>query len=589
MYNAGFAILCAGILSMTAAISAPGPGNVLFVTVGGGGDCQQTSPCTLTLALATAVDLDEIYLAGGSYADATIEIDKSLNLYGGWDGAGTGSVTTDAKRFVTVLDGEQTRRVMNITGPDEAHPLTVRLEGMTVRNGRIDEDNPAASGAGINALYTDLHLHNMVVEDNHLDLRAIPEPIPAVYENSYGGGLALDNGSLNINSSVFRKNNCTSKTLREGGAVFARNMKNTTIIRDAVFERNDAWEGSGIFFTGAVGILPAAIIENNKFISNGRMLSNGDSRTRGGYAGALYLSSANAYIKRNEFTDNFATNRNGAVYIYGADLVEMEENLLANNQSYIVTAVGLRRVSSFTLVNNVVVRNTLRDAWVNQPAVQFRESVGNFIHNTVVSNEGDFVIDLENATVDFTNNILGNGTVAGIRADAGSSLNLTNTLWGAPGSGYENGTNLINGGNLLSESGNLSGDPAFVDSTRGDYRLGPGSDALDAGIDAGITTDFHGQTRPAGAAPDIGADERMLSACSGATAEEAAPITYTAEYFCSVSQWIKSGDLDGGTPTESVTVSATGDVTYTAPEIMLFPGFRVEAPGKFRAGANANP
>ncbi|WP_456404351.1 hypothetical protein, partial [Thiolapillus sp.] len=52
-------------------IAAPGPGGSLFVTVDGGGDCQQSTPCTLTEAFAAAVDLDEIYLAAGAYSGAT--------------------------------------------------------------------------------------------------------------------------------------------------------------------------------------------------------------------------------------------------------------------------------------------------------------------------------------------------------------------------------------------------------------------------------------------------------------------------------------------------------------------------------------
>ena len=53
----------------------------------------------------------------------------------------------------------------------------------------------------------------------------------------------------------------------------------------------------------------------------------------------------------------------------------------------------------------------------------------------------------------------------------------------------------------------LHGDPAFVDSEGGDYHIGPGSAAIDAGADAGVTTDIDGDQRPAGPLPDVGADE----------------------------------------------------------------------------------
>ena len=49
----------------------------------------------------------------------------------------------------------------------------------------------------------------------------------------------------------------------------------------------------------------------------------------------------------------------------------------------------------------------------------------------------------------------------------------------------------------------LTGDPKLSDS----YHLQSGSAAIDAGVDAGVTTDIDGDARPQGSAPDIGADE----------------------------------------------------------------------------------
>jgi hypothetical protein len=48
-----------------------------------------------------------------------------------------------------------------------------------------------------------------------------------------------------------------------------------------------------------------------------------------------------------------------------------------------------------------------------------------------------------------------------------------------------------------------------VDPDSGDYHIGPGSAAIDAGVDAGVTTDIDGEARPFGAGYDLGADEWM--------------------------------------------------------------------------------
>jgi len=55
------------------------------------------------------------------------------------------------------------------------------------------------------------------------------------------------------------------------------------------------------------------------------------------------------------------------------------------------------------------------------------------------------------------------------------------------------------------DSNNLTTDPDWVDAAGGDFRLLSTSDAIDAGVDVGVTTDFAGATRDA--SPDIGAYE----------------------------------------------------------------------------------
>ena len=62
-------------------------------------------------------------------------------------------------------------------------------------------------------------------------------------------------------------------------------------------------------------------------------------------------------------------------------------------------------------------------------------------------------------------------------------------------------------GGTITHSNDHSGDPAFVNPSVWDYHLTADSAAIDAGVDAGVTTDIDSQPRPAGSGYDLGADE----------------------------------------------------------------------------------
>jgi hypothetical protein len=79
-------------------------------------------------------------------------------------------------------------------------------------------------------------------------------------------------------------------------------------------------------------------------------------------------------------------------------------------------------------------------------------------------------------------------------------------------------------GSVLDGGFNVSGDPRFADPALGNFRLKPGSPAIDAGAADAIsgTTDFDGAARIQGAAVDLGAFE---SAAQAPVAPPASPVT----------------------------------------------------------------
>jgi hypothetical protein len=112
----------------------------------------------------------------------------------------------------------------------------------------------------------------------------------------------------------------------------------------------------------------------------------------------------------------------------------------------------------------------------------------------------------ECATLAFTNTIIAGHETVGITVTAGSTATLEATLWGTGASA--NGIDWAGSGSIITGTPSLNywGDPAFVDPSGGDYHIGPGSAALDAGVDVSVRTDIDPQPRPY-LTPDLGADE----------------------------------------------------------------------------------
>ena len=74
-----------------------------------------------------------------------------------------------------------------------------------------------------------------------------------------------------------------------------------------------------------------------------------------------------------------------------------------------------------------------------------------------------------------------------------------NDVWNNPGGDYVGVTPGVH---------DISADPLLVDPANGDYHLSNGSPCIDAGDPVNYpATDFEGDPRPIGPAPDIGVDE----------------------------------------------------------------------------------
>ena len=157
--------------------------------------------------------------------------------------------------------------------------------------------------------------------------------------------------------------------------------------------------------------------------------------------------------------------------------------------------------SAHRVANALFARNA---ATANGAAIYVYDAAPlSLVHATIVSptapSGAPEAIYVFAGTVYLTNTLIATHTI-GI-ARAGGSVGDWNTLFAGVSTPYT-GT--------VTSVGGITGTAGFMNPAVDDYRLSPASGALNAGIDAGVYTDFEGQARPFGAGFDIGYDEYFV-------------------------------------------------------------------------------
>lgn len=493
----GAALLLGALLSLTESpVALANPGLFFAAPWGGGSDCTQAAPCDLSTALSKANDGATIILAQGTYTGtggSVVTVTKSIAIYGGWDSAATGPVARDAKIHVTTLDGEGARRVMQITGP-----VTVTLEGLSIANGKTTPTTAGGwHGAGLSAVDAALTLRHTSFYSNVIDVH----DYDAADSHAHGGGVYVENGTLDVHACTFRANSAWARSWSSGGglAIFRAGQSAVT---DSLFQDNDAWHGGGLYFSGAPGARSPLSLRDNAFVGNGWGRSAG--RASGGYASAVEMLRAVARVEGNTFTDNRATNDYGTFGVRWSDLL-FTRNIIIDNVCARTAGLYLEHATPVTVTNNIIAENRSTRHLVDDPAVRVRGGSATVVHNTIARNTTAYGVQVDSgATVDLTNNILVSHTV-GISVTAGSTATLEGTLWGL--GAWANDVDWGGAGAISTGTVDVWGHPAFVAPDDGDYHIQGSSAAVNAGVESHVVIDIDGDPRPVGAAPDIGADE----------------------------------------------------------------------------------
>jgi predicted outer membrane repeat protein len=195
-------------------------------------------------------------------------------------------------------------------------------------------------------------------------------------------------------------------------------------------------------------------------------------------------------------------NCRGGALTSGAALTLTGTQFIQNTSAGIGGAVQVESSTPNRLVNALFARNS---AATSGAALYASASAGTtLLHLTIVGPGTNAAPALHNTSGALTvyDTILGDYTV-GISLTGGTAFEDYNLFFNLPtptASGVTSG--------LFSFSGN----PAFASPASNDYHLLYYSEAINAGLDAGVDVDFEGDLRPLDGGFDIGFDEYALHA-----------------------------------------------------------------------------
>ncbi len=213
--------------------------------------------------------------------------------------------------------------------------------------------------------------------------------------------------------------------------------------------------------------------------------------------GTWYTTEAGVYIDGD----------GGTVHVHDVSVEYFEYGIYCIGSAYSVMGEITAAYNLYGIYAEYDYDHTIQNSMVHSNAnagILSDDSTGTIAHNTVWANgygggsasTGGVVLEASDATTVVNNIIVSN--YYGLDCDSCSSTTGYNLVWG-------NTTDYVN--DASAAASDLSQDPLLVDMNEGDYHLSSSSPCIDAGTTTSVSEDFDGDSRPGGAAPDIGYDE----------------------------------------------------------------------------------
>jgi predicted outer membrane repeat protein len=317
----------------------------------------------------------------------------------------------------------------------------------------------------------------------------------SVTEDTLGGGLYLEGGTLDLDGTTFESNEARRSPggFTQGGGLYAANPA-ANQVSGAVFTGNKAWLGGGIYKT-----------KRNSDTSYGSLtlLSSSFINNEAGYGGAVDTYSLT--VRDSLFDGNTANNQGGALDLGGNTVIE-RVRFLNNKTTYQGgKGAGLYLSGNVTLRNSAFVGNFNTSANARGSALMLAVGTGvaTLEHLTISNNTGGngAGLQVEGGTVTMTNSIIAS-QVVGV-CQTGGALSISGVLWSG-NTGNTTGTDCT-----LTPSVDhaISGSAAFAADG---YHITSTSFAYNTAYNSLLSDDIDGNPRPSYGQADLGADEYWL-------------------------------------------------------------------------------
>jgi hypothetical protein len=272
----------------TVSASASGAGSVNFnlqnavwYVAGTGNDSNTCSssgdPCgTINGAIGKAAEADTIFVAAGTYTGSgtdVVLVNKSINLFGGWDDGFT------SQNGTSIIDGQGERRGIQVN-----NFTSMIIERFTIQNG-------SAVGDGAGGIWNSgtLTINYSTVRGNAattdgggiLNVGVLTVNNSSIINNTGGSGGGISNGSngfgilvtANINNSTISGNLAESR----GGGIGNPSTGTLTINNTTIYGNHDTFSpgGGGIYNSGGNVTLQNSILAGNSNSNSGGMDCDG--------------------------------------------------------------------------------------------------------------------------------------------------------------------------------------------------------------------------------------------------------------------------------------------------------------------------